>query len=157
MSNPLSIAEAEAPAQPTSDSSSLEANLLPQRILLAATNHDIPLLRSLLRAGRATLPNSAAVQDPETRTTPLHAAIAACEPDDTVVSNGTNGTPQTTSAGGMKVNAAEEEEARTTVRFLLGEGAIWNDLNADDQTPGCVAWRLGMSTVYECLVDAGVR
>ncbi|KAK5051322.1 Arginine N-methyltransferase 2, partial [Cryomyces antarcticus] len=45
-------------------------------ILLAASNHDLETLRTLLRTG------SANVQDADTGFTPLHAAIAACEPEE---------------------------------------------------------------------------
>jgi hypothetical protein len=58
----------EAESTETADSS-----LETQSILLAASNHDVKTLRTLLRTG------SASVQDPETKTTPLHAAVAACE------------------------------------------------------------------------------
>lgn len=53
-----------------------ETDLSTQSILLASANHDIPALRNLLRN------TSANVQDAETGFTPLHAAIAACEPDE---------------------------------------------------------------------------
>ncbi|KAJ5029535.1 hypothetical protein J3E72DRAFT_283532, partial [Bipolaris maydis] len=53
-----------------------ETDLQTQSILLAAANHDTASLRNLLRN------SSANVQDSETGFTPLHAAIAACEPDE---------------------------------------------------------------------------
>lgn len=36
-------------------------------------------------------------------------------------------------------------------------GAIWNDLDARNETPGCLAWRLGRRELYELCVEAGVR
>ena len=53
----------------------VETDLQTQSLLLASANHDITALRDLLRN------SSANVQDPETGFTPLHAAIAACEPE----------------------------------------------------------------------------
>ncbi|KAJ5369102.1 Protein arginine N-methyltransferase 2 [Penicillium cataractarum] len=44
-----------------------------------------------------------------------------------------------------------------TVRFLLQEGAIWNDLDNKNETPGCLARRIGALELYELIVDAGVR
>ncbi|KAL7268356.1 Arginine N-methyltransferase 2 [Rhizina undulata] len=101
-----------------------------QVLLLAASNHDIPVLRSLLKT---STPN---IQDPTTLQTPLHAAIASCPPSDP---------PE------------RLETAEKTVRLLLQNGAIWNDLDANGETPGCVAYRLGLTGLYEVMVDAGVR
>jgi protein arginine N-methyltransferase 2 len=39
----------------------------------------------------------------------------------------------------------------------MQEGAIWNDLDLNDETPGCIAKRLGLDELYEMVVDAGVR
>jgi len=44
-----------------------------------------------------------------------------------------------------------------TVHLLLENGGIWNDLNSEDETPGCIALKLGLKKVYEVMVDAGVR
>jgi protein arginine N-methyltransferase 2 len=132
-----------------------------QSILLAAAHHDIPALRDLLRN------TSANVQDEETGFTPLHAAIAACEfenhsqPETSEKHNGhTNGTTTTNGngeAGESRERKEELEAAAKTVRFLFENGAIWNDLDANGETPGCVAYRLGLRELYELCVDAGVR
>ena len=117
-----------------------------QEILLAASQHDIPTLKSLLTTYTNTFPDRRAVdvQDPETLFTPLHAAIAACETEDD---------PNDGMAGKEQV----AEEAREMVSFLLEEGAIWNQLDAQGETPGCVALRLGLGELYGLMVDAGVR
>ncbi|KAJ4403762.1 Arginine N-methyltransferase 2 [Didymella pomorum] len=125
----------------------VETDLSTQSILLAAAHHDIPSLRNLLRN------TSANVQDAETGFTPLHAAIAACEPD-------ADSTPA--DSNGSKADAEEAEhdnvEAATkTIKLLFENGAIWNDLDANGETPGCIARRLGLKELYELCVDAGVR
>lgn len=121
----------------------IETDLSTQSILLAAANHDIPALRNLLRN------TSANVQDAETGFTPLHAAIAACEPDE----------DKKAAANGESKEAEKQEvEAATkTVKLLLENGAIWNDLDSNGETPGCIAHRLGLTELYELCVDAGVR
>lgn len=132
----------------------IDVDLDVQEILLAASQHNIPKLRQLLRSNNAGAENPANVKDPETGYAPLHAAIAACEPDD-------DEQPADDEEG--RVNGAEEERdgelalARETVKFLLQEGAIWNDLDKNDETPGCLARRFGLSELYELMVDAGVR
>jgi type IV protein arginine methyltransferase len=40
---------------------------------------------------------------------------------------------------------------------LFFSGAIWNDVDSNNETPGCVAWRLGRTALYQMCVDAGVR
>lgn len=131
-----------------------------QEILLAATNHDIPKLRHLIRVHQAVA-NPANVKDPETGVTPLHAAIGACKEDE-----GEDGKKDGQVNGEPATNGVHPEEdtrdpivqgAIDTVKFLLGEGAIWNDLDANDETPGCLARRLGVRELYEMMVDAGVR
>jgi protein arginine N-methyltransferase 2 len=102
-----------------------------QTIILHSSNHDLPALKPLLRT-----PGSASVQDPETGTTPLHAAISSCsEPD------------------------ADIEVAQAVVQELFFSGAIWNDLDKNNETPGCIAWKLGERGrgLYELCVNAGVR
>lgn len=120
-------------------------------ILLAASNHDIEALRQLFRK-----PNgSANVQESETGSTPLHAAIGACESDDETAEEKEemNGDEAAT----LETAALEEEDALKTVKFLLENGAIWNDLDDNNETPGCLAYRLGLNKIYEALVEAGVR
>lgn len=126
-----------------------------QEVLLAASLHDIPRLRRLIRSNEPAV-NLANAKDSETGYTPLHAAIAASEPDGENESKQANGE---TGANESKDAAATDslETGRETVRFLLQEGAIWNDLDANDETPGCLARRLGLNELYNLMVDAGVR
>jgi type IV protein arginine methyltransferase len=49
------------------------------------------------------------------------------------------------------------EKAKATVKELFLSGAIWNDLDMNNETPGCLAWRLGQKELYELVVEAGVR
>ncbi|KAF8544597.1 S-adenosyl-L-methionine-dependent methyltransferase [Trichophaea hybrida] len=99
-------------------------------LLYAASTHNLPLLRRLLKT------TSAQTQDPTTLSTPLHAAVSSLSP---------TSPPSTLST------------ASETIKLLLSNGAIWNDLNAAGETPGCIAWKNGASECYELLVDAGVR
>ena len=132
-----------------------------QRILLAASHHNLETLRTFLRTA------SANVQDPETGYTPLHAAIAALAPEDgtappdfRVQTNGhANGitSSEAITGDGDGDGDGEMELARRTLKLLLQNGAIWNDLDKNNETPGCIAWRLGLKELYEIMVDAGVR
>ncbi|KAK5119482.1 hypothetical protein LTR85_007582 [Meristemomyces frigidus] len=116
-------------------------------ILLAATNHDLESLRKLLKVG------SAKIQDPDTGFSPLHAAIASCEADEDLKDDAqTNG-----EGDALHSNALAEEFALATVKLLFENGAIWNELDKNDETPGCLAHRLGLKQVYEEIVSAGVR
>ena len=142
-------AEAETDALPEADSDTQV-----QLILLAASHHNIESLRTLLRTA------SASVQDPESRFTPLHAAIAACElsPDAQVDKETPNMQVNGTANGNLGDTAKSEVEAAAkTMRLLLQNGAIWNDVDNNDETPGCLALRLGLRELYEIMVDAGVR
>ncbi|RHZ61521.1 protein-arginine N5-methyltransferase [Aspergillus thermomutatus] len=131
----------------------VNVDLVVQEILLAASQHDIPKLRRLIRSNDKD-GNPANVKDPETGFSPLHAAIAACEPDEAQTeTNGVNG--QTNSAGTEQKSIVQS--GAETVKFLLQEGAIWNDLDLNYETPGCIARRLGLTELYEMIVDAGVR
>jgi type IV protein arginine methyltransferase len=105
-----------------------------QVLLLAAADHNLHVLPNLLRQHT---PN---VADPETLRTPLHNAIASLEKVE----------PQPPSAEKLK-------DAETTIRLLLENGAIWNTLDKEHETPGCIAYRLGYDHLYEMMVDAGVR
>lgn len=107
--------------------------LLAKRIISAAERYDVPALTLLLKEG------SANVQDPTATvaTSPLHAAIASC--------------------GKVEDGKEAGEDAIKTVELLLQNGAIWNDLNKEDDTPGCIALRLGQKKIYEIMVEAGVR
>ena len=107
--------------------------LLAKRIVSAAERHDVPALKVALQEG------SANVQDPtaSVATSPLHAAIAAC--------------------GKADEGKEADDKAIQTVQLLLENGAIWNDLNKEDETPGCIALRLGQKKIYDMMVEAGVR
>ena len=107
--------------------------LLAKRIISAAERHDHTALKVLLNEG------SANVQDPTATvaTSPLHAAIAAC--------------------GKAEDGKEAGEDAVKTVELLLSNGAIWNDLNKEDDTPGCIALRNGQKKIYEIMVEAGIR
>ncbi|KAK4132322.1 arginine N-methyltransferase 2 [Trichocladium antarcticum] len=106
-----------------------------QRVLTAAWAHDVAAVKALLDG-----PDKARVQDPATGETPLHAAIRAC------------GAPADDDD-----DAADLDAARKTVRELLMWGAIWNDVDDRNETPGCVARRLGRAALYALCVEAGVR
>lgn len=108
-----------------------ETDTTTQTILLAASNHDLAALKPLLR-----VPGAASVQDSETGFTPLHAAIASCEDSPSV---------------------EDIEAAKATIKELFLSGDIWNDLDTNNETPGCLAWRLGRKELYELVVEAGVR
>ncbi|MCJ1445600.1 MAG: Arginine N-methyltransferase 2 [Stictis urceolatum] len=132
-------------------------------ILLAASQHDAAVLRKLLRGPTS---NPANVKDPDTGYSPLHSAIASCEPatSENVPDEQANGaTASVPVVNGEKHSDAateqgsEEQEAVETVRLLLQNGAIWNDLNSNGETPGCLARRFGLKILYEIMVDAGVR
>ena len=129
-----------------------------QSLLLASGQHDLATMRNLLKGG------SANVQDTETGYTPLHAAIAACEvsaPSSPVI-NGTSDSARLTNghveqANDTSARAKDLELAAKAVRLLLQNGAIWNDLDKNNETPGCIARRLGLDELYELMVDAGCR
>ena len=53
--------------------------------------------------------------------------------------------------------ANDEDATLKTVQLLLENGGIWNDLSSEDETPGCLALKLGLKSVYDVMVDAGVR
>ncbi len=127
-----------------------------QSILLAASHHDLEYLRTLLRSG------SANVQDAESGYTPLHAAIAACETRSDVRNNdvSTNGHSTNVTEDHNNITpdpTADRDAAIKTVKLLLQNGAIWNDLDKNNETPGCLALRLGIKDLYDLMVDAGVR
>lgn len=130
-----------------------------QLILLHASNHDLAALKPLLRT-----PGNASVQDPETGYTPLHAAIAACGEFSSARIKSTQGpTNGTSGADTSKVNEEENDEtvdvdaAKAVLQELFLSGAIWNDLDSNDETPGCLAFRLGWMELYNICVEAGVR
>lgn len=141
----------------------IDVDLDIQEILLAASQHNIPKLRQLLRTNNVGAENPANVKDSETGYSPLHAAIAACEPDDDDEEGEKKGGEEVNGQTETEEGAEKEREdgelalAQETVKFLLQEGAIWNDLDKNDETPGCLARRFGLMELYELMVDAGVR
>ena len=128
-----------------------EIDLLTQSILLAASNHDLNALKGLLRDG------SANVQDSESGITPLHAAVAACEKDEEDHEEHKSSNGIVNGSANNKEPSEEEKAAIETVKLLLQNGAIWNDLDKNNETAGCIAHRLGLQALYDTLVDAGVR
>jgi protein arginine N-methyltransferase 2 len=129
----------------------IDTDTTEQEILLAATNHDLDSLRRLLR----TPTGSANVVDSDTGMTPLHAAIAACESDHEAANE--NKHLDADEAAALHTDALEEDDALKTVKFLLENGAIWNDLDNNNETPACLALRLGLKKCYAAMVEAGVR
>lgn len=114
-----------------------------KQLLYHAWAHDLSGLKPLLDT-----PGNASLQDPTTGETPLHAAIRACGP-----------------AEPKPEGASDEDEgpdgcvqeATDAIKELFSSGAIWNDVDNRDETPGCVARRLGRPELYRLCVDAGVR
>lgn len=109
-----------------------------REVLYHAWGHDRSGLKQLLKTtGKAN------AQDPKTGETPLHAAIRACGPaspeDDDQEEDGS------------------VEEAKEIVHDLFLQGAIWNDVDSNNETPGCLALRLGRKPLYQLCVEAGVR
>ena len=143
------------------ESQAADIDVQTQLVLLAASHHNVESLRTLLRTV------SANVQDPDTGFTPLHAAIAACESTSqnssesqhgSITSSAPNGHTNAITNGEHQENVGSEMEAAAkTVKILLQNGAIWNDLDINNETPGCVALRLGLEELYNIMVDAGVR
>ncbi|KAI2473676.1 arginine N-methyltransferase 2 [Annulohypoxylon bovei var. microspora] len=108
------------------------------QILYHAWHHDLTGLKPLLN-----VPESARVQEPTTGESPLHAAVRACAP----ANQG--------ALGGEEADL--EEHAKAVVHELFMSGGIWNGLDNNDETPGCVAARLGLKGLYALCVEAGVR
>jgi protein arginine N-methyltransferase 2 len=111
-----------------------------REVLYHAWGHDRSGLKALLRTtGKAN------AQDIKTGETPLHAAIRACGP----------ASPEDDSADQEEDGCVEE--AKEIIQDLFLNGAIWNDVDSNNETPGCVALRLGRKTLYNLCVEAGVR
>ncbi|KAH8676080.1 arginine N-methyltransferase 2 [Xylariales sp. PMI_506] len=115
---------------------SVDARILPDcpanisELLNYAWHHDLAGLKPLLY-----VPGRASVQEPTTGETPLHAAIRACGP----------------------APSASIENAKAIVEELFMSGAIWNDVDSNNETAGDVAMRLGQTELYNMCVEAGVR
>lgn len=105
-------------------------------VLHHAWAHDVTGLKRFLGVG-----GRASAQDPRTGETPLHVVIRDCGP----------------AAGPDDADDGCVGEAKEALRELFLSGAIWNDVDANDETPGCVARRLGRKALYDLCVDAGVR
>lgn len=129
------------------DGSVIDATTVEQidQIITAAASHDIAKLQQCLDTLSFEGCKPVDVQEPKQGYTPLHAAIAACNP----ARNGadTNGHDET----------ERETNAYETIKVLFENGAIWNQLDRNDETPGCIAHRLGLESLYQLMVDAGVR
>jgi type IV protein arginine methyltransferase len=111
------------------------------QIINAAQNHNIPRLQEHLDTFSFAGCKAADVQEPSQGYTPLHAAIASCSPERMALQD----------------DAGLETKAYETVQVLFEHGAIWNQLDRNEETPGCIAYRLGLHDLYQLLVDAGVR
>jgi type IV protein arginine methyltransferase len=139
----------ETSPNPMADSSpgqELDASSLSQirEIIAGASEHNLVALQRFIDNYAFSECKAVDIQDPSTGYTPLHAAIASC------AASTANGNTDATSQ--PSTDAAED-----TVRLLLENGAIWNQLDQNDETPGCIANRLGLFTLYQLMVDAGVR
>ncbi|PNY20638.1 Arginine N-methyltransferase 2 [Tolypocladium capitatum] len=108
-------------------------------VLYHAWAHDVSGLKKIL-----DVRGKASAQDPQTGETPLHAAIRACG-------------PAAESDGADDAEDGCVEEAKEVIRELFFSGAIWNDVDGNNETPGCVAQRLGRKALYDMCVGAGVR
>lgn len=140
-------------SSPTIDDS-LDARIPPScppttaEVLRAAWNHDVAAVKKYLDE-----PGRASAQDPTTGETPLHAAVRSCGPAPAADSEEGEGK----NAGGDKNDDDGLEQAKKTVHELLLWGGIWNDVDDHNETPGCVALRLGWRPLYNLCVEAGVR
>jgi len=114
-----------------------------KQLLSAAGLHENERLEKLLKEYKFKDCDAVDVQNAE-GISPLHAAIASCE------YRKLNG--ESTSE-----DVTTESAACDTVRLLLESGAIWNQLDKNGETPGCIAYRLSLYDLYELMVDAGVR
>jgi protein arginine N-methyltransferase 2 len=113
-----------------------------QQILTAAWSHDYPVVKKLLDT-----PGVASAQDPVTLESPLHAAIRSLGP---------RPSPDA-SEEELSEDKQAVEAAIAVIRELFQWGAIWNDVDDRDETPGCLAARLGRDEIYNLCVEAGVR
>lgn len=113
-----------------------------REVLYHAWGHDLSGLKKLLETE-----GLAQSQDPKTGETPLHAAIRACGKAE----------PSDATEGEDEEEDGTVEEAKEVVQELFLSGAIWNDVDSNNETAGCVALRLGRTSLYEMCVDAGVR
>jgi protein arginine N-methyltransferase 2 len=113
-----------------------------QTILTAAWSHDLPAIKKLLDT-----PGAASLQDPVTRESPSHATIRSLGPRPS----------SDTSPEELSEDKESVQAAIAVLRELFLWGAIWNDVDDHDETPGCLAARLGREEIYQLCVEAGVR
>ncbi|RVX72432.1 hypothetical protein B0A52_03620 [Exophiala mesophila] len=127
-----------------SDDGAQADNYLSQirQVLQAASAHDLQALRRYTRDYSFPDCKVVDVQDPASGQSPLHAVIYSC-------ASLTNGESLPSNSN--------EDTGSEAVRFLLEHGAIWNQLDNNNETPGCAAYRLGLESLYQLMVDAGVR
>lgn len=122
-----------------------------RQVLLHAWSRDLSELKELL-----SRPGAATEQEPKTGETPLHAVVRGCgrfEPEEE-----DEQTQKESPADQMEeVEDGIVAEARACIQELFFSGAIWNDVDSNNETPGCTAWRLGQKQLYQMFVDAGIR
>ncbi|PHH60104.1 hypothetical protein CDD81_2106 [Ophiocordyceps australis] len=124
-----------------------------RHILVSSWSHDVDTLKTLVSSRHL-----ATLQDPETGETPLHAAIRACRAQDAHPKK-----PPSRDANSSQQEAQPQQQnkdmkqAQSILEHLFFSGAIWNDVDANNETPGCVARRLGLYPLYDMCVAAGVR
>ncbi|KAF8425111.1 S-adenosyl-L-methionine-dependent methyltransferase [Tirmania nivea] len=128
LTQPITSTPSNSPTMPTTEET---------MVLLSSHDHNLSVLAPLLRQNRPTC------QEPETLHTPLHKAIL--------------GAAQYLSISDYDLQEKKMKLAEQTVRLLLENGSIWNDLDREGKTPGCLADEKGLKGLYEILVDAGVR
>lgn len=115
-------------------------------IIEAAAQHDIVALQKCIDSFSFEGCKAVDVQEPQKGYTPLHAAVASC------------GSAAANGVGGARADLEQQETAAyETIKALFENGAIWNQLDRNDETPGCIAHRLGLESLYQLMVDAGVR
>jgi len=54
-------------------------------------------------------------------------------------------------------NHASESAGVDQTEDILANGGVWNELDEDDQTPGCIAYEKGLQRLYDTFVRAGIR
>ncbi len=141
---------------------SLGARILPtcpadvSKILHHAWNHALAELKPLL-----SVPGRASVQEPTTGETPLHAAIRSCAFLGNRQKTEGEGEGEGDVDGVDNENEASKKDMEAKAKAVLVElfmsGAIWNDVDSNNETPGCLADRLGLRDLYRTCLEAGVR
>ncbi|BFZ60502.1 Arginine N-methyltransferase 2 [Saitoella coloradoensis] len=117
------------------ESMSPEQLAVNQRFLEACRALDIEQIQKLVRDESA----DAWFQEPETGKGPLHLVIE----------------------GANKADAEEKdaavEKADKCLSWLMGNGAVWNQMDREYRTPACRAREYGLAKLYANCIDAGVR